>query len=142
MLKRGCNKCERLKNKDYFWENDSVAAYFSRKDFKGHTVVLLKRHVEHLSKLTPKECKDFMTAWSKIAGVLQKVIKPDIMNYQINCNWVGHIHGHIYPRFKKDDACWGEPICIPKKNSKFKKKELSDAEKKKIISLVKKIRGK
>jgi diadenosine tetraphosphate (Ap4A) HIT family hydrolase len=142
MLKRGCNKCERLKNKDYFWENDSVVVYFSRKDFKGHIVVLLKKHKEKVTQMTTKESHDMMDAMIKAAKAIEKTIKPDIINYQYNMNWVGHVHCHIYPRFKKDDACWGEPICIPKKNAKFKKKELSKKEEKKIISLVRKIRGK
>ncbi|MEA3430410.1 MAG: HIT family protein [Nanoarchaeota archaeon] len=135
--KKGCSKCERLKSKDYFWENDSVVAYFSRPDFRGHTVVMLKRHVEDIIKLTNKELKDFMYAWQKIGKAIEKTIKPDIINYQINGNWVHHIHGHIYPRFKNDDSAWGQPIKIPGKNSRFRKKELTEKEKQKIIKLMK-----
>lgn len=135
--KKGCSKCERLKSKDYFWESDSVAAYFSRPDFKGHAVIMVKRHVEDLTKLTKKELRDFMYAWSKLGKAIKKTIKPDIINYQINCNWVRHVHGHIYPRFKKDDAAWGGPIKIPEKNSRFKKKELTEKEKQKIVRLMK-----
>lgn len=137
MLKKGCNKCNRIKKKDYFWENDSVAVYFSRPDFRGHTVVMLKRHVEDLVKFTHKELRDFMYAWSRLAKAIEKVLHPDIINYQINCNWSHHIHGHIYPRFKKDDPKWGEPIKIPGRKAKFRKKELSDEEKEKIINLMK-----
>lgn len=137
MLKRGCSKCNRLRKKDYFWENDSVVAYFSRPDFRGHTVVMLKRHVEDLVKLTHKELKDFMYAWAKVAKAVEKTICPDMINYQINCNWVHHIHGHIYPRFKKDDPAWGQPIKIPGRNARFKKKSLKEKEKQKIINLMK-----
>lgn len=137
MLKRGCSKCDRLRKKDYFWENDSCVAYFSRPDFKGHVTVMLKRHVEDLVKLTPKELKDFMYAWAKIGKAIEKILKPNIINYQINMNWVHHVHGHIYPRYKKDDPCWGNPICIPGRNAKFKKRELTKEEKEKIVKLMK-----
>jgi len=137
MLKRGCNKCDRIRKEDYFWENDSVVAYFSRPDFRGHTVILLKNHKEKVADMTKKESHDMMDAIIKIAKAVEKTIKPDIINYQFNMNWVRHVHCHLYPRFKNTDRCWGEPICIPKKNAKFKKNELTEKEKQKIISLVK-----
>lgn len=134
--KKGCNKCRRLKSKNYFWENKSVIAYFSRPDYRGHTVVCLKRHVEDLIFLTHKELRDFMYAWQKIGKAIEKTIKPDIINYQINCNWEHHIHGHIYPRFKGEHD-WGQPIRIPPRGARFKKKPLTEQEKRKIISLLK-----
>jgi diadenosine tetraphosphate (Ap4A) HIT family hydrolase len=138
MLKRGCSKCDLLGNAEFFFENDSVVAYFSRFDFKGHTVILLKQHKEKVSDMTSKESHDFMDAMIKIGKAIEAVIKPDIMNYQFNMNWNRHVHAHIYPRFKKDDLHWGEPIKIPGKNARFRKKELSEKEKKRIIALVRK----
>ena len=119
MLKKGCSKCSRLKKKDYFWKNESVAAYFSRPVFKGHAVVVLRRHAEDLVELSHKELKDFMYAWAKLGKAIEKTLHPDIINYQINCNWNHHIHGHVYPRFKKDDPCWGDPIMLPGRNAMF-----------------------
>ena len=138
MLKRGCSKCEKLKKEGYFWQNKSVAAYFSRPDFKGHCTIVLKNHKEKITDMTAKESHDLMDALIKVGKAIEKTIKPDIINYQMNMNWVKHVHCHIYPRFKKDDDSWGEPIKIPGKNAKFKKRELSEKEKEKIISLVKK----
>jgi len=127
-----CNKCDRIARKDLFWENESVGAYFSRPDFRGHTVIVLKRHVEHLAQLTEKEATNFMQGWIIGAKALQKVINPDHINYQINCNWVRHIHGHLYPRFK-DESGFGDPIRIPLRDEKFEPKELTEEEKKQII---------
>ena len=138
MSKKECSKCSRLKNKDFFWENDTAAAYFSRPDFRGHTVVMLKKHKEKVTCMTAKESHDFIDALIKVGKAIEKTIKPDTINYQFNMNWVSHVHCHIYPRFRKDDRCWGEPICIPKRDARFRKKELSEKEKQKIISLVKK----
>ncbi|MBW3014796.1 HIT family protein [Candidatus Woesearchaeota archaeon] len=136
--KRGCSKCKRLKDKDYFYNSKRVVAYFSRPDFKGHTVVMVKRHVESFARLTDEEAKEFALTWRKIGKAIEKVLKPDIINYQINCNWVRHVHGHIYPRFKKFDKAWGEPIKIPGKNARFKKHEMTEKEKQKIVQLVNK----
>jgi diadenosine tetraphosphate (Ap4A) HIT family hydrolase len=138
MLKRGCSKCDLLANGEFFFENDSVVAYFSRFDFKGHSVILLKDHKERVTEMNQKESHDFIDAMTKIGKAIEAVIKPDIINYQFNMNWNKHVHAHIYPRFKKDDPAWGEPIKIPKKHANFKKRELSAKEKKKIIALVKK----
>jgi len=137
MLKRGCNKCDRIKKRDYFFENDSVVAYFSRPDFRGHAVILLKSHKEKVTDMTFKESHDLMDALIKVAKAIEMTIKPDIINYQFNMNWVRHVHCHIYPRFKDTDKCWGDPICIPKKDARFTKQLLTDKEKAKIVSLVK-----
>jgi len=136
LSKKECNKCQRYKDKDYFWENDSVAVYFSRPDYKGHTVVMCKKHHDNLTELSPKEAHDFIDAWQRCGRAIEKVLKPDIINYQINCNWTRHVHGHLYPRFPNQKD-FHQPLDIPKKDEKFKKHKMSDKEKSKIIELIK-----
>ena len=137
MQKRGCSKCDRLKKEDYFWKNDSVVAYFSRPDFRGHTVILLKEHKEKVTEMTKKQSHDMIDAMIKIGKAIENTINPDKINYQFNMNWNTHVHAHIYPRFMKD-AGFGNPIKIPAKNARFRKRDLTEKEKQKIIALLKK----
>lgn len=134
MSKRGCSKCDLLKTGSFFFRNDSVVAYFSRLDFRGHTVILLKEHKEKVTDMTPKQAHDFINAMIKVGKAIEKTIKPDIINYQFNMNWNRHVHAHIYPRFK-GDSDFGRPIQIPGKNARFPKKVLTEEEKQKIIAL-------
>jgi diadenosine tetraphosphate (Ap4A) HIT family hydrolase len=138
MPKRVCSKCDLLKTGSFFFRNDSVVAYFSRLDFRGHTVVLLKEHKEKVSDMTPKQSHDFIDAMIKIGKAIEKTIKPDILNYQFNMNWNRHVHAHIYPRFKEDDLNFGGPIKIPGRNANFRKKALTEKEKRKIAALARK----
>jgi diadenosine tetraphosphate (Ap4A) HIT family hydrolase len=137
MLKRGCSKCGLLKKGNFFFENSSVVAYFSRLDYRGHTVIMLKEHKDRVTAMTPKQAHDFIDAIMKIGNAIEKAIKPDKMNYQFNMNWNSHVHAHIYPRFK-EDSDFGGPIKIPGKHTSFPEKTLTEKEKHKIIALVSK----
>lgn len=44
------------------------------------------------------------------ATALNKVLKPDKMNYALLGNYIPHLHWHLIPRYKTEST-WGQPIC-------------------------------
>jgi diadenosine tetraphosphate (Ap4A) HIT family hydrolase len=107
-----CKFCEWDKHYAKIYENKHCVAVWGAPYVRGHVKVILKRHAENLTELSHEEACSIMDAWLKVGKAIESVIKPDIINWQINCNWTRHIHGHIYPRWKTDSD-WGEPIRLP-----------------------------
>jgi diadenosine tetraphosphate (Ap4A) HIT family hydrolase len=134
-----CKFCEWDKHYDKLYENKYVVAVWGSPYVRSHVKVILKRHAENLTELTPEEASSIMDAWIKVGKAIQEVIHPDIINWQINCNWTRHLHGHIYPRWKSDRD-WGEPIMLPTKkqadNREYFAKELSHEDKTRISDYI------
>ncbi len=134
-----CKFCHWKDHYEKIWENDHVVAVWGSPYVKGHVKVILKRHAANLTELSAEESHAFMDAWIVVGKAVEQVLKPDIINWQINGNWVRHLHGHIYPRFKSDPD-WGEPIHLPSKiedrDRDYVAKPLSDDEKKRILDLL------
>ena len=135
-----CKFCGFEKGHKLIYENRYVSAFWGAPYVKGHVSVILKRHRENLTELSSAEYCALMEAWVVVGKVIEKVLRPDIINWQINCNWTRHIHGHIYPRWRSDKD-WGEPISLPKhnqvKNKSYKTKDISDKDKARIEKLLK-----
>lgn len=74
----------------------------------GHCMVVPKRHVNDLSKLTPEELSEVMDLLIKTKALLQKSLSPHGFNVGINLGRIagagipGHVHVHIVPRWKGD----------------------------------------
>lgn len=134
-----CVFCEWKKNYRKIYENDHVVAVWGSPYVKGHVKVILKRHAENLTDLTNAEACALMDAWQKVGKAIEQVIHPDIINWQINCNWTRHVHGHTYPRWKTDRD-WGEPILLPtgehERNKEYVVKELTHEDKTKIEDIL------
>ncbi len=134
-----CKFCEWEKHYKKIYENSHAVAVWGSPYVKGHVKVMLKRHAENLTELSPEEASAIMDAWIKVGKAIEQVVHPDIINWQINCNWTRHVHGHIYPRWKTDHD-WGEPIALPtheqERNKTYIPKDLTYAEKLKIEDLL------
>ena len=134
-----CKFCDWKKHYEKIYENEHVIAVWGSPYVKGHVKIILKRHAENLRELSKEEACAIMEAWRTVGKAIEQVLKPDIINWQINCNWTRHIHGHIYPRFK-EDSDWGGPLKLPSKIEDKEKdyvaKELTNDEKSKIIGLL------
>jgi len=107
-----CKFCEWQKHYKKIYENNHVVAVWGSPYVRGHVKVILKRHAENLTELSAEESCAIMDAWIKVGKAIESVLHPEIINWQINCNWTRHLHGHIYPRWKTDPD-WGEPIQLP-----------------------------
>jgi len=134
-----CKFCEWQKNYKKLYENDHAVAVWGSPYVRSHVKVILKRHAENLTDLSAEEACSLMDAWIQVGKAIEQVIKPDIINWQINCNWTRHVHGHIYPRWKTDKD-WGEPIQLPlheaERNKTYLPHELTLSEKQKIEDIL------
>ncbi|MFH1063577.1 MAG: HIT family protein [Candidatus Woesearchaeota archaeon] len=134
-----CKFCEWDKHYAKIYENAHAVAVWGSPYVKGHVKVILKRHAANLTDLSTEEAGSLMDAWIKVGKAIQEVLRPDIINWQINGNWVRHVHGHIYPRWESDPD-WGEPIHLPTKeqahNKEYHAKELSHDVKVQIADMV------
>ncbi|MBW2967545.1 HIT family protein [Candidatus Woesearchaeota archaeon] len=123
-----CKFCEWEKHYKKLYENEYVVAVWGSPYVRGHVKVILKNHYSDLTEVPAKELHALMDAWKIVGKAIEEVIHPDIINWQINGNWVRHVHGHIYPRWQTDPD-WGEPLKLPTKeqdaNKEFFHKELS-----------------
>lgn len=137
-----CKFCEWEKHYEKVYENNLVVAVWGSPYVKGHIKIILKRHAGNLTELSKEEASAIMDTWIHVGKAIEKVLAPDIINWQINGNWVRHIHGHIYPRWQTD-ADWGEPISLPTKKQDrektYDKKPLTEKEKQSILKLVNQI---
>lgn len=109
-----------------------------RPHHKGHLKIVLKSHKEDLLELTKKEADNFFSDLLKVARVVNDVLKPDKLNYELFGNWVSHLHWHIVPRFK-DDEDFGNPPIEPLKDEEFEKKELTGEEIKELKEALERI---
>ncbi len=133
-----CKFCEWHKHYKKILENEHAVAVWGSPYVRGHVKVILKRHAENLTELSREEAHAIIDLWLKVGKALEKVIHPAIINWQINCNWTRHVHGHIYPRWESDRD-WGEPIQFPTRedvhNKDYDLKELSPEDMKRIEDL-------
>lgn len=74
----------------------------------GHTLILPKRHVDDLAKLTLLERNELFGLLDETKMVLDKVLKPKGYNIGINlgaaagAGYPGHLHIHLVPRWRGD----------------------------------------
>ncbi len=110
----GCIFCKRLKMKDSV---RNLIVHRGRKAFiilnkfpytGGHSMVVPKRHVAHIEKLTPAEADEFFRLTQLTVKVIKKALKPHSMNLGMNLGRLSgagvpdHLHMHIVPRWQGD----------------------------------------
>jgi len=74
---------------------------------RGHTLIILKRHIESLFDCNPDEKADILQALEEAKVALDKEFSPDGYNMGINDGiaagqTVMHLHIHLIPRYKGD----------------------------------------
>ncbi len=111
---KGCVFCGILKaNKDkkhfIFLRTKFSFAVLNIYPFNGgHSLVLPKRHVDGLEKLTPEERGDLMDTVIKVQGMMKKSFSPHAFNVGMNLGHLAgagipeHLHVHIVPRWSGD----------------------------------------
>ena len=74
----------------------------------GHMLIVTKRHVDDLDKLTRAEREDLLDLLRTTKALVQRSLKPKGYNIGINLGRVagagfpGHLHIHLVPRWKGD----------------------------------------
>jgi len=102
-----CPFCEqKVINYQKYYENENIIGLYSyRPLFKGHCLILPKRHVERLESLNQKEIKEIFDLINKTHLAMQKIIAvKSYMILQKNGKDVGqtvkHLHFHYIPNKK------------------------------------------
>ena len=110
----GCVFCKRLKMKDSV---KNLILYRGEKTFvilnkfpynSGHTLIVPKRHVGQIEKLTAEESREFFELTRQTVAVIKKALKPASLNLGMNlgrssgAGIPGHVHMHVVPRWQGD----------------------------------------
>lgn len=111
---KGCIFCKRLKRKDSV---RNLIVYRGKKSFvilnkypynPGHAMVVPKRHVAHIEKLTAVEAAEFFELTRLTVKLMKKALKPHSLNIGMNLGRSSgagipeHLHMHIVPRWNGD----------------------------------------
>ncbi len=111
---KGCIFCKRLKRKDSV---KNLILYRGKKSFvilnkypynPGHAMVVPKRHVAHIEKLTAVEAAEFFEVTRLTVKLMKKALKPHSLNIGMNLGRSSgagipeHLHMHIVPRWNGD----------------------------------------
>ena len=109
----------------------SVANLNTNQQNLGRTVVVYKRHATELWQLEETERTKFFKDMVIVATALNKVLKPDEMNYALLGNTMPHLHWHLIPRYKTEPT-WGYAMCRHDREEKT----LSKSEYSKLIKRI------
>ncbi len=132
-MPKECYFCEIQKEGKFILENEAFFAIYD--DFpvsKGHSLLVVKKHIKSFFELKEKELKSFYESIKKLKKILQKEFNPDAFNIGINEGKVAgrtidHLHIHLIPRYKGDvkNPVGGVRNITPGKGdyTKFLKKE-------------------
>lgn len=105
MLVDGCLSCDTLRGtvqvpggivaEDAYW------AFFCQSrplTVPGRGFIVLKRHCEHLSEITPQEAAALEPMMRRTAQVVMAVLQPVKVHFGLYAEGVRHIHWHVMPR--------------------------------------------
>lgn len=113
---KGCIFCNRIKrNQDkrdlIVYRGEKVFVILNKFPYNsGHALVVPKRHVGSLEKLTDAEAVEFFDLTRLTVRALKKTLNPDSFNIGMNLgrgSGAGvptHLHMHIVPRWTEDTS--------------------------------------
>lgn len=91
---------------------------------KGHILIISKRHIDNIFKLTNEETKDLLEILKKTREYIDSKYNPTGYNVGVNIGEEGgqtifHLHVHFIPRYKGDvpDTVGGIRNVIPGKGN-------------------------
>lgn len=91
------------------FRNDEVFIVMNKYPYNaGHLLIVPKRHVGLLERLSPDQSLALMQASQQAVAVMKKVLKPGAFNLGMNlgrpagAGIPGHLHMHIVPRWIGD----------------------------------------
>ena len=88
-------------------ELDTCKVYlFKEQSHKGRVIAAHKKHVGDMTELTAEERAAYIEDIAKIPTVLQKIFKPQKVNYGAYGDTGHHLHVHLVPKYA-DEFEWG-----------------------------------
>lgn len=109
----------------------STVYLFKEQSYKGRCVVAYNKHVNELFELEDTELELFMKDVKRVAATIQRVFKPNKVNYGAYSDKLPHLHFHLVPKYE-DGLNWGSTF-----EMNPGKVLLSDKEYKEIVDLIK-----
>ncbi len=89
-------------------EMDTCKVYlFKEQSHRGRVIAAHKKHVGDMTELTTEERAAYFEDIAKISSVLQKLFKPQKINYGAYGDTGHHLHFHLVPKYSDDDFEWG-----------------------------------
>lgn len=80
------------------WEDDKHLAVLDVNPINpGHTLVLLKKHVDYIFDLEDREYQDLMLVVKKIAKIIKKKLNPKRVGMAVEGFLIPHVHVHLVP---------------------------------------------
>jgi diadenosine tetraphosphate (Ap4A) HIT family hydrolase len=73
-----------------------------RVPLRGYSCVVAKRHVVEPWQLPDPERTAFWLETLEVARLLDELVRPAKMNYEIHGNTIPHLHVQLFPRFPGD----------------------------------------
>ncbi len=124
-----CKIVDRSVNASIVFEDEDFIAFLDKSPiFKGHVLLMPKKHVETLFDFDDNDLKDMMVNVRKVAEGVKKALECDgilLINNNVISQSVPHFHMHIIPRKK------GQPLrgfMWPRTKYKDEKEEKDFAE--------------
>ena len=111
---KGCVFCNRIKIKDsvknlIVYRGGKCIVILNKFPYNsGHTLIVPKRHVGQIEKLTEAESLEFFKLTQQTVRVIKKALKPQSLNLGMNlgrssgAGVPGHLHMHVVPRWTGD----------------------------------------
>ncbi len=91
---------------DVVWEDDETIVFLDRSPlFRGHTLVVPRRHVVTLADLHPGEVGPLFEWVQRISAVMPGALSVQgtfVANNNVVSQSVPHLHVHVVPRIKGD----------------------------------------
>ncbi len=79
---------------------------FKEQSHRGRVIAAHKKHVDDMTELSEKERAMYFEDIAKISSVLQKLFKPQKINYGAYGDTGHHLHFHLVPKYT-DEFEWG-----------------------------------
>jgi len=111
---KGCVFCNRVEAKDSFknlilHRGETAFVILNKFPYNaGHAMVVPKRHIGQLERLTSRESTEFFDLTRRTVAVIKKALKPNALNLGMNLGRCagagipGHLHMHVVPRWSGD----------------------------------------
>jgi len=88
-----------------------IAVLGDHQIFRGYTLFLCKKHVEHIEQLDHLFRSAFLLEMSLVGNAVREVTKCSRVNLELLGNLHGHLHWHVFPR-RHTDPIPTKPVWI------------------------------
>lgn len=85
----------------------STLYLFREQIYRGRCILAAKRHAAEYYDLPAEEAAGFMEDLTLVSRTLERLFKPDKMNYASIGDSSGHLHIHVVPKHR-DNERWGD----------------------------------